>query len=34
MKYGLKDGKRVIHPFYNNWVKELLDGLRIKFDKY
>lgn len=34
MKYSLKDGKPVIHPYYNNWVKELLDGLRIEFNKY
>ena len=28
MKYGTQDGVPVIHPYYNRWVSELMDGIR------
>jgi hypothetical protein len=28
MKYGLEEGKKVIHPQYNNWVNNLLGDMR------
>ena len=28
MKYGTEDGKKVIHPQYNNWVNNLLGDMR------
>lgn len=28
MKYAVEDGKKVIHPQYNNWVKNLLGDVR------
>lgn len=27
MNYGQRDGKPVIHPFYNNWVSELKESI-------
>jgi hypothetical protein len=28
MKYGMEDGKKMIHPQYNNWVNNLLGDMR------
>ena len=28
MKFGMEDGKKVIHPQYNNWVSNLLGDMR------
>jgi len=33
MKFGTEDGKPVIHPFYNKWVKHLLDSIRVETQK-
>ena len=33
MKYGIQDGVPVIHPFYNRWVSELMDGIRSELTK-
>lgn len=33
MKYGLEDGKKVIHPQYNNWVNNLLGDMRAELAK-
>jgi hypothetical protein len=29
MKYGVQDGVPVIHPFYNRWVTELMESIRV-----
>jgi hypothetical protein len=29
MKYGVQDGVPVIHPFYNSWVTELMESIRV-----
>lgn len=40
MKYGMKEMEDsdtavpVIHPFYNNWVNELLDSVRMELSRY
>jgi hypothetical protein len=33
MKYGMEDGKKVIHPQYNNWVNNLLGDMRAELAK-
>jgi hypothetical protein len=33
MKHGLEDGTPVIHPFYNRWVDELIDSIRLELGK-
>jgi hypothetical protein len=33
MKYQLENGTPVIHPFYNRWVDELLDAIRLQLKK-
>jgi hypothetical protein len=33
MKYGTRDGKRVIHPFYNRWVEDFKEGIRLAATK-
>lgn len=33
MKYGVEDGTPVIHPFYNRWVDELLESIRVEITK-
>lgn len=33
MKFGERDGQRVIHPFYNKWVLELKEAIRIELLK-
>ena len=30
MKYGTRDGEAHIHPYYNNWVKELEEAIKIE----
>lgn len=30
MKYGLKNGEPSIHPYYNEWVQELEDAIKIE----
>lgn len=30
MKYGIKQGEPSIHPFYNEWVKELEEAINIE----
>jgi hypothetical protein len=30
MKYDIKDGVPVIHPFYNDWAKKLVDAIRVE----
>jgi hypothetical protein len=34
MRYGMEDGKPVIHPHYNKFVGELRDAIRVDFMKY
>ena len=34
MKYAVEDGSRVIHPFYNKWVDELIDSIRVELKKF
>lgn len=34
MKYGTVDGARVIHPFYNRWVDELMASIAAEFAKH
>jgi glyceraldehyde-3-phosphate dehydrogenase/erythrose-4-phosphate dehydrogenase len=34
MKYGTLDGQAVIHPFYNKWVHELKEAIRIELMKF
>jgi hypothetical protein len=33
MKYGVENGSSVIHPFYNKWVDELIDSIRVELKK-
>ena len=33
MKYGVEDGVPVIHPFYNRWVSDLMEGIRSELIK-
>lgn len=33
MKYGIDNGTPVIHPFYNRWVDELLEAIRMETTK-
>ncbi|MGE5467385.1 MAG: hypothetical protein ACM3Y9_08180 [Ignavibacteria bacterium] len=33
MKYGVVDGQPVIHPFYNNWVNDLITAIRLELLK-
>jgi hypothetical protein len=33
MKYGVESGTPVIHPFYNRWVDELLEAIRVEMTK-
>ncbi|HET7364955.1 MAG TPA: hypothetical protein VFJ70_15420 [Burkholderiales bacterium] len=33
MKYSDADGKKTIHPFYNNWVDELKRGISAELSK-
>lgn len=33
MKYGVKDGVPVIHPFYNRWVTDLMDGIKTELTR-
>lgn len=33
MKYGMEEGKKVIHPQYNNWVNNLLGDMRAELAK-
>ena len=34
MRYGTQDGKPVIHPYYNRFVGELRDAIRVELMKY
>jgi hypothetical protein len=34
MKYGVENGSPVIHPFYNKWVDELIDSIRVELKKF
>jgi len=33
MKYGVQDGVPVIHPFYNRWVTDMMEGVRVELAK-
>lgn len=33
MKYGTRDGEAVIHPFYNKWVQQLKEAIRVELLK-
>jgi hypothetical protein len=33
MKFGEQDGNKVIHPFYNKWVQDLRDTIRLELLK-
>ena len=33
MKYGQRDGQPVIHPFYNKWVQDLKEAIRLELLK-
>lgn len=33
MKYGVENGVKVIHPFYNRWVDELVQAIGAEFRK-
>jgi hypothetical protein len=33
MKYGQRDGQPVIHPYYNKWVQELKEAIRLELLK-
>lgn len=33
MKYGTRDGEAVIHPFYNKWVLQLKEAIRVELLK-
>jgi hypothetical protein len=33
MKYGVKQGEPSIHPFYNEWVKELEEAIKIEVNQ-
>lgn len=30
MKFGERDGGKVIHPFYNRWVQDLKEAIRVE----
>ena len=30
MKYDIKNGVPVIHPYYNDWAKKLVDAIRVE----
>ncbi len=34
MRYGMEDGKPVIHPHYNKFVTELCDAIRVELMKF
>lgn len=34
MKYGVENGSPTIHPFYNKWVDELIDSIRVELKKF
>lgn len=34
MKYDVKDGAPVIHPFYNKWVQTLINDVNVELSKY
>ncbi len=34
MRYGMEDGKPVIHPHYNKFVAELCDAIRVELMKF
>ena len=34
MKYDVKNGVPVVHPFYNDWAKKLVDAIRAEISKY
>jgi hypothetical protein len=33
MKYDVKDGVPVVHPFYNEWAKKFVDAIRAELNK-
>lgn len=33
MKFGTRDDQAVIHPFYNKWVQELKEAIRVELIK-
>jgi hypothetical protein len=33
MKYDIQNGVPVIHPFYNDWAKKLVDAIRVECAK-
>ena len=33
MKYGVSNGERTIHPYYNKWVEELKGGISAELSK-
>ncbi len=33
MKYAVVDNVPVIHPYYNRWVSELMNSIRLEFQK-
>jgi hypothetical protein len=33
MKYGIENGKPVIHPFYNDWVDQLVRAIDAEVKK-
>lgn len=33
MKYTVQDGVPMIHPFYNRWVNDLRDSIRLELNK-
>lgn len=34
MHYGMRDGQPIIHPYYNRFVDELRDAIRVELMKY
>lgn len=34
MKYAVENGSPTIHPFYNKWVDELIDSIRVELKKF
>jgi hypothetical protein len=34
MKYGIEGGKPVIHPFYNDWVDQLVTAIDFELKKH
>jgi hypothetical protein len=34
MKYGVENGSPTIHPFYNKWVDELIESIRVELKKF